>query len=121
MVEMLWRRGEPADLMRTALALTAETVACAMLQVATNGFEAVVGGGGAANPVLMEELTTRLKARGCTTVRPFDNFGIPAQAREAAAFALFAHLTVLGQTSVLPSVTGAARPAILGKICQPPA
>lgn len=120
MVEMLWTRGKPADLMRTALALTAETVAGALSQVVTNDFEAVVGGGGAANPVLMRELTARLKARGCIALRPFDDFGIPAQAREAAAFALFAHLTVLGETSVLPSVTGASRAAVLGKICQPP-
>ena len=121
LAERLWGRGSAADLMRTAAAFTAESVALAVeqLEISPQGFEVVLGGGGAKNPILLEELQVRLHRRGARNVRDFGDFGVPAQAREAAAFALFAHLTLNGQPSALPAVTGARRPAVQGKICQP--
>ena len=44
---------------------------------------------------------------------------IDADAKEAVAFALFAVQAIHADPANLPSVTGARRPAILGKICLP--
>ncbi len=49
-------------------------------------------------------------------VRPMDELGVPAQAKEAVAFALLAWLTWHGLPGNVPSATGAARAAVLGKI-----
>jgi anhydro-N-acetylmuramic acid kinase len=49
-------------------------------------------------------------------VRCTDEFGLPSEAKEAAAFALMAYETWHRRPSNIPSATGAKRPAILGKI-----
>ena len=50
------------------------------------------------------------------TIRASDEFGLPSEAKEAAAFALMAYETWNHRPSNIPSATGAKRPAILGKI-----
>jgi anhydro-N-acetylmuramic acid kinase len=49
-------------------------------------------------------------------LRLSDEFGLPAAAKEAAAFALLAYETWHRRPSNVPSATGARRPAVLGKI-----
>jgi anhydro-N-acetylmuramic acid kinase len=49
-------------------------------------------------------------------LRSSDEFGLPSEAKEAAAFALLAFQTWNRRASNLPAATGAKRPAILGKI-----
>ncbi|MGH9436666.1 MAG: anhydro-N-acetylmuramic acid kinase, partial [Terriglobia bacterium] len=43
-------------------------------------------------------------------------FGIPADAKEAIAFAVLADRNMQGLPGNLPSVTGAQRPVILGAV-----
>ena len=45
-----------------------------------------------------------------------DDLGVPAEAREALCFAILANETVSGLPSNVPAVTGAGRPAVLGKV-----
>lgn len=111
----------PENLMRTALELTVRSL---VLSVASSSqkpqsFEGVVAGGGARNPLLMQRLTEELKKIGCLKMRTFEDWGIPVSAREAAAFALFGYLCLLGQPSAWASVTGACKNAIQGKISLP--
>jgi anhydro-N-acetylmuramic acid kinase len=48
--------------------------------------------------------------------RPITVYGIPPLAKEPAAFALLAAEAVRRRAGNLPSVTGARRPVVLGKI-----
>jgi len=122
----LCRRADENDIVATATALTARSIALAVqkfvLPLAESGDakparfrEFVVSGGGTKNATLMrmirEELSP-LKMR----VRSTDDFGLPSEAKEAAAFALLAFQTWRRLPSNVPSATGAGRPAILGKI-----
>jgi anhydro-N-acetylmuramic acid kinase len=49
-------------------------------------------------------------------VRTSDDFGIPAEAKEAVAFALLAYQTWRRLPSNVPTATGAERGVILGKV-----
>lgn len=114
----------PEDAVATATALTAHTIRMAWersvqpaLPAAPTDF--IVAGGGAHNPVLMRAIATQLgpfRLRIATS----DDFGLPVAAKEAVAFALLAYQCWRGSPGNLPSATGAARPAILGKIAFPP-
>jgi anhydro-N-acetylmuramic acid kinase len=63
----------------------------------------------------MKMLADRLEPRGCT-LRDSDAFGLPAEAKEAAAFALLAWCTWHRLPGNVPSATGAKRTAILGQV-----
>lgn len=118
-IEPYLTQAQPADLMRTALALTAETLLHSMRPLISGPFEMVVGGGGYHNPVLMQELRDRATGLPLQRLVGFEEFGITADAREACAFALMAHETMHGRPSSVATVTGARRPAVLGKISFP--
>ncbi len=112
--------GSPEDAIATATALTAQSVALAYrsflfrkMQSAPVDF--IVSGGGARNLLLMRMLAELLEPLGCV-VKPSDSMGLPAEAKEAAAFALLAYETWHGRSGNIPSATGALRPAILGEI-----
>jgi anhydro-N-acetylmuramic acid kinase len=99
----------PADVVATLTAFTAQTVAEAL----DRPQEVVVSGGGMLNPTLMKELEARLWP---AAVRPSTVYGLPALAKEPVAFALLAHERLRGVPTGLPAVTGARRPALLGKV-----
>jgi anhydro-N-acetylmuramic acid kinase len=108
------------DAIATATALTAQSVALAyssFLQKKMQGapVDFVVSGGGARNLTLLQMLTELLEELGCTVLTS-DHLGLPAEAKEAAAFALLAYETWHRRPGNIPSATGAARPAILGAI-----
>jgi anhydro-N-acetylmuramic acid kinase len=108
----------PRDAAATATALTARTIVDAwrrFLLPKAAVREAVVSGGGALNPVLMERLRA---STAPLPVRAIDELGVPAMAKEAAAFALMALLAVEGEPNHCPEATGARGPRILGKISR---
>jgi anhydro-N-acetylmuramic acid kinase len=110
------------DVVATATALTARSIADAVARFVLPRFgvrrrdhEMIVSGGGAKNPTLMAMLRDEIAALGIA-LHFSDEFGIPAEAKEAVAFALLAHETWHRRPSNVPSATGAQRAAILGKI-----
>jgi anhydro-N-acetylmuramic acid kinase len=112
-------RVDKRDIVATATALTAKSIADALgrfvLRPTGRYRDFIVSGGGASNPTLMAMLANELRPLGLE-IRSSDEFGLPSEAKEAAAFALLAFQTWNQQPSNVPSATGAKRPAILGKI-----
>ncbi len=103
-----------ADVQATLVEFTAATIAAGVAMVAGDP-GVYVCGGGAHNPLLMSALARRLApARVATTAE----LGVDPDYVEAIAFAWFAHRTLNGETSSLPSVSGARHPRILGGIFQ---
>jgi anhydro-N-acetylmuramic acid kinase len=105
------------DLLATATEFVARSIAKSLeLFVPFAVEELIVAGGGGNNLFLLERI-----AHAVRPARVFlsDEVGVPAQAREAMAFAIFANDALLGFPTTLPSVTGARSPRILGKLCLP--
>jgi anhydro-N-acetylmuramic acid kinase len=111
---------QPEDAVATATALTAETIAASyreFVQRRMSGapVDYIVSGGGARNHTLMAMLAQRLRPMGCELAASED-FGLPLEAKEAAAFALLAWHTWHRLPGNVPAATGAKRPAILGQV-----
>ncbi len=114
-------RSDKRNVVATATALTARSIADALSQFVITGAKGgqfIVSGGGAKNPTLMAMLRRELSSLG-VQLKSSDEFGLPAEAKEAVAFALLAYETWHRRPSNMPSATGAARPAVLGKISYP--
>lgn len=121
------RGGRKQDVVATATALTAKSIADAVKRFVLQkaGFASIAGtnemilsGGGAKNRTLVKMLSSELALLG-VPLRFSDEFGLPSAAKEAAAFALLAYETWHRRPSNIPSATGAQRPAVLGKIAYP--
>jgi anhydro-N-acetylmuramic acid kinase len=116
---------KPENAMATATALTAETIAQSYKRFAApkmkigqrnrTGVDYIVSGGGARNHTLMAMLAQRLTPLGCELATS-EQFGLPAEAKEAAAFALLAWQTWHRLPGNVPAATGAVRAAILGQV-----
>jgi anhydro-N-acetylmuramic acid kinase len=111
---------QPEDALATATALTAETIARSYEKYIRSGMKGhrvdyIVSGGGARNAALMAMLAQRLEPLGCELAAS-EEFGLPAEAKEAAAFALLAWQSWHHLPGNLPRATGASRPAILGQV-----
>lgn len=110
----------PEDALATATALTAESIAQSFTQfvlpkMKRAPIDYIVSGGGARNRTLMRMLAAKLEPLGCNLVTT-EHFGMPAEAKEAAAFALMAWMTWHHLPGNVPSATGAKRPVIVGQI-----
>jgi len=101
------------DLIATATALTAASIAAGIQRFAPATQELVAAGGGVHNRQLMAQLAAFLPDCRITTSA---EFGIDPDAKEAIAFAVLAHRTWNRQPGNLPSATGAHHPVILGKV-----
>jgi anhydro-N-acetylmuramic acid kinase len=111
---------KPEDAIATATALTAESIAQAYERFVMNSMKGscvdyIVSGGGARNRTLMAMLAARVTPLGCNLTSS-EEFGMPAEAKEAAAFALLAWQTWHRLPGNVPAATGASRPAILGQV-----
>jgi anhydro-N-acetylmuramic acid kinase len=116
--------GNPADALATATALTAESIASSYAsfiraKMKGNPVDYIASGGGVRNAALMAMLTRRMEPLGCS-VTTIDDFGMPAAAKEAAAFALMAWMTWHRLPGNVPAATGAKRPVILGQVTYAP-
>ena len=114
--------GRKRDIVATATALTARSIAGAVQQFVIpkakrkqSFHELIVSGGGALNSTLVGMLTEQLAPMGIQ-LRFADEFGLPSAAKEAVAFAVLAYETWHRRPSNVPSATGAQRSAVLGKI-----
>ncbi len=101
------------DLIATATALTAATIALGVRRSGAARAELIVSGGGARNPRIMAQLAAFLPEAAVATTA---DYGIDIDAKEAVAFAMLAHETWRGRPGNLPSATGAGRAVVLGSI-----
>src|SRR5580700_8204615 len=110
------RRERTEDLVRTVTIFTALSIADGVRRFIFSRAhvnELIVAGGGAKNPLLMAQLRDALPG---IEVWSSSSFGIPAEAKEAFAFAILAYESFHGRANNLPSATGAKHPATLGKL-----
>jgi anhydro-N-acetylmuramic acid kinase len=108
-----------ADLLATINAFTARSIACHLTADGPTGFapdEVIASGGGVHNVTLMERLQSEL---GAIPVRRTEDYGLDGDAKEAVAFAVLALRTLHGLPGNVPSVTGARRSVVLGKLSLP--
>ena len=105
------------DRVATATACTAESIAAAyrdFILPGTSIATVLVAGGGARNATLLRMIQARLPVG--ITVTTTAACGVPDQAREAMAFAVMGHESLMGRPGNLPAVTGARAPVVLGSI-----
>ncbi len=106
------------DLVATATALTAESIALAVRNFVLPDMrvdEIFVSGGGTHNPTLMAMLR---KAMDPIPVMETTEVGLDVDSKEAVAFAVMAYETAHCRPSNVPMATGAKRPVVLGKVTQ---
>ena len=112
------RGGSLDDLVATLVAFTTEAVARALdAHLGGTGRPAriLVGGGGAANPAMMDALAVRCPGVAIDTM---DEHGVPAAAAEAMAFSLMGRNALRGVVNHLPQCTGARRGCVLGEVVR---
>ena len=111
------RRTKPEDVIRTATILTALSIIDAFhrfIEPKAKIAELLVSGGGARNPLLMAQIESGLAG---VKVRDAGELGIPADAKEAFAFAVLACETLRKLPANVPGATGAKKAVVLGKVC----
>lgn len=103
-----------ADLLATLNYFTAACVADAITKFVPADLcrEIIVSGGGALNKTLLENLRQLTGLPVVCTAK----YHIAPQAKEAAAFALFAAQALQGKTNHCPRATGACKATVLGRI-----
>ncbi|OGS12365.1 MAG: anhydro-N-acetylmuramic acid kinase [Elusimicrobia bacterium RIFOXYA12_FULL_57_11] len=107
------------DLLATLNAFTAGSIALAFKRCAPRGIrELIVSGGGALNPVLLDNIAALLLPSG-VKVRSCAEFGLHPLAKEPACFALLAWQALARRANHCPSATGARGVRVLGKIMWP--
>jgi anhydro-N-acetylmuramic acid kinase len=110
------RDAAPADVVATAVALTARAVAAAasrFIPPALRPLDVLRSGGGARNPALVRAIEAAWRG---PEHRAFEELFFDGEAKEAAVFAFLGYLTLAGRTGNEPAATGARGPRVLGTI-----
>ena len=116
----------PDDWIATATAFTGRCIADAYKRFLGLGrgraggmpVEVILCGGGARNRTLVAMIRRELPDCVLSVI---DAHGVPCEAKEAVSFAMLAAARMDGVPGVLPQVTGAAYPALLGGVFEPAA
>ncbi len=102
------------DLMATVTAFTAATIAYSVEHFfPVKPDELIIGGGGSMNATLLKDIATALPA---CKVMTNEQLGYDSNAKEAVAFAVLANEAIFAGCNNMPSVTGATKGAVMGKI-----
>jgi len=108
---------EPADILASLTELTAQSIAHSYQTfLPTLPDEVLLCGGGSHNPYLVERLRVHLPGVHMQTTTAA---GVPADLKEALAFAVLAYWRYHAFPGNLPSVTGAQRAVVLGQLFHP--
>ncbi|MGQ0715306.1 MAG: anhydro-N-acetylmuramic acid kinase [Gemmatimonadaceae bacterium] len=100
------------DIIATAVALTARSIADAYRRFIPEPIaDVLVSGGGARNPAVVDAISEALPVK----VTRFDELFFDGEAKEAVAFALMGYLFVEGRSGNVPGATGARGRRLLGK------
>lgn len=107
-------KGPDADVIATAVALTAGSIADAVRRYVHEPYdEMIVSGGGARNAALMDALRIAMSPARVTS---FDDVFYDGEAKEAVAFALLGYLHIARRPGNVTGATGARGPRVLGKL-----
>ncbi|MDR1904483.1 MAG: anhydro-N-acetylmuramic acid kinase [Treponema sp.] len=101
------------DTAATVTFYTAWTIGEALRRFCPQPEQLYISGGGAYNPTLFSLIQKLLP--GCAVSSGIPG-GVPADAKEAAAFAVLANETLFGLANNAPAATGADHPVVMGKI-----
>ena len=116
------RGGRLENLLATAAFCTASTIRGGVARCGDlPPDEVIVAGGGTRNRAIMRALRQLFENTPFpSTVELTDALGLPAQAREAACFAVLGAATLDGEPANVPNATGASRRVVLGSITHKP-
>lgn len=120
--QALWEKARvrgvtPQDILATVTMFTAVSIVQAYRDFLPKlPDEVIVSGGGARNPTLLRMIQSQFGDPSAPRLLLIDELGIPAQAKEAIAFALMGYETWQGRPSNVPSATGARHAVLLGDI-----
>ena len=107
----------PADIVATATALTARSLADQYRRfIPEPVHDVVLSGGGAHNPTLVRLIEAAVAHGNGPQVCIFDRLYFDGEAKEAVAFALLGFLHISGRAGNVPSATGARGPRLLGSL-----
>ena len=104
---------DPADVQLSLCEYTAITLTDAISHYAPDCEKAVICGGGAYNPLLIDRIKHHLPN---TSLVNSENYGIAPEWVEACMFAWLAYRTMNGLPGNVPAVTGASHEVVLGTI-----
>ncbi len=116
MAECRERGASPADIVATAVAVTARAVGAAaerFIPPDLRPLDVVHSGGGARNPALVAAVEAAWPG---PRHRAFDELFFDGDAKEAAVFAFLGYLALAGRPGNEPAATGARGPRVLGRI-----
>lgn len=109
----------PADIVATATAFTARTIADGYRRFVFPRCridEVIVSGGGAHNRTLLKMLAELLPEQAVMTAK---SLGLDDDAKEAVIFALLGNDFLHGIANNLPAATGASKTTVMGKLALP--